>query len=99
MITLKNHKVQCVNPREMGLEGLIQTCTSRQVITIDTALAHLCAVTGINATVLLNYFPDERWVELNQPNNCYGKYLKIIRQTQFCNWEESVSSLLSCDLS
>ena len=99
LITLKKHGVQCINPRKIGLEGLIETCKSRQVITIDTALAHLCAVTGIKATVLLNYIPDERWVELSHPESCYRKYLKIIRQTQFCNWEESISSILDCGLS
>ena len=96
LMILQKHGVQCVNPREMGLKGLIQACRSKQVITIDTALAHLCATTGINATVLLNYIPDERWTELHHPNNCYGKYLTIVRQTQFCDWEDTVSSLLDC---
>ena len=58
--------VQCLNPRVMGLHGLIQTCRNKKIITIDTALAHLCAVMGSTATLLLNHIPDERWRELHQ---------------------------------
>ena len=52
--------VQCLNPREMGLKGLIRECRVKEIITIDTALAHLCAVMGSNAKLLLNHIPDER---------------------------------------
>ena len=95
LLILQERGVNCVKPKEIGIKGLIQTCRKKQIITIDTALAHLCAVTGINATVLLNYIPDERWFELDKPKNCYGRHLKIVRQTQFCNWEEALSSLTS----
>ena len=87
--------VQCLNPREIGLIGLIRNCTNRRIITIDTALAHLCAAMGAEATLLLNYIPDERWKELHQPTNCYGQHLKILQQTQFCNWENILSKLAS----
>ena len=93
---LKKLGVKCLNPREMGIQGLIQTCRNKKIITIDTALAHLCAVMGTNATLLLNYIPDERWKELHQFGNCYGKYLTILQQTQFCNWEDTLSSLITC---
>ena len=76
---LQKHGVQCLNPREMGLHGLIQTCRNKKIITIDTALAHLCAVMGSTATLLLNYIPDERWKELHQNKNCYGKYLILLK--------------------
>ena len=87
--------VNCLNPREIGLQGLIRNCRNKRIITIDTALAHLCAVMGASATLLLNHFPDERWRELDQPNHCYGQYLTILKQTQFCNWEDTFSSLLT----
>ena len=70
---LQQHGVQCLNPRKIGLSGLIRNCKNKKIITIDTALAHLCAVMGTKATMLLNYFPDERWTELHQANNCYGQ--------------------------
>lgn len=88
--------VRCLNPREVGLCGLIQICRNKKIITIDTALAHLCAVMGAPATLLLNQIPDERWRELHQPDHCYGQHLTILQQTQFCNWEGTLSSLLTC---
>ena len=94
-ITLHKAGVQCINPNDLGLNGLIKICHNNQVITIDTALAHLCAVTGKDATLLLNHMPDERWVELHRPENCYGKHLKIIQQTKFYNWEDALSTLLT----
>ena len=96
IIILQGIGVECLNPRDLGLKELVQKCRYKKIITIDTALAHLCAVTGTNATLLLNQIPDERWTELHQPYNCYGKYLTILQQTQFCNWEEPLSSLLNC---
>ena len=67
----------------MGLNGLIRNCRNKNIITIDTALAHLCAVMGTKATMLLNYIPDERWKELHQTKNCYGQYLTVLQQTHF----------------
>ena len=93
---LQKAGVQCINPRDIGLNGLLNKCRGNQVITIDTALAHLCAATGINATLLLNYIPDERWKELHQKDNCYGQYLTVLQQTQFCDWDSTLSSLLNC---
>ena len=87
--------VKCLNPRQIGLKGLIQSLKNKKIITIDTALAHICAVMGANATMLLNKYPDERWIELNQPFNCYGEYLNLIQQTQFCDWEDTLLSLLN----
>ena len=92
---LKRIGVQHLNPRNVGLKGLIHKCQNRHIITIDTALAHLCAVMGAKATLLLNKIPDERWMELHKPENCYGKNLRILQQTQFCNWDDVMSSLLA----
>ena len=41
---LKELGVQCLNPRNLGLSGLISSCKDRKIISIDTALAHVCAV-------------------------------------------------------
>ena len=93
---LKELGVRCLNPRNLGLSGLINYCKDKQIISIDTALAHICAVMGKNAILLLNQTPDERWVELHRTQNCYVRHIKIIRQTQFCVWEDALESLLSC---
>ena len=90
---LKGLDVQCINPRTLGLKALAENCRHKKIITIDTALAHLCAVTGIEAMLLLNIYHDERWIELSKPGNCYSDYLKVFRQTQFCNWEDILRSL------
>ena len=54
------------NPVDLGLTGLVNLCRGRRVISIDTALIHLCAAMGHAADLLLPRFPDERWVELSQ---------------------------------
>ncbi|WP_131592550.1 hypothetical protein [Synechococcus sp. BS55D] len=92
---LKALGVQCRDPRAIGLKGLIQLCLPREIITIDTALAHLCAVMGKDTTLLLNHFPDERWVELHQPHHCYGQHLRIKKQVHFSDWTETLSALIS----
>ena len=43
---LKELGVRCLNPRNLGLSGLINYCKDKQIISIDTALAHICAVMG-----------------------------------------------------
>ena len=58
-------------------------------MTIDTALAHLCAASGTEADLLLCLFPDERWQELHQPRHNYGQFNKIRRSNQFGDWSDS----------
>lgn len=96
---LEKAGVKCINPKNVGMSGLIDACRGKEIITIDTALAHLCAAMGKRATLLLNYCPDERWVELLRPENCYAKHLNIHHQTKFYDWEEAVSTLLTCSSS
>ena len=95
IIMLKELGVHYLNPRDTGLKGLIHKFRCKHIITIDTALAHLCAAMGAEATLLLNQFPDERWTELYKPENCYSKHLSILQQTQFCDWDYVMSSLLA----
>ena len=96
IVILEDIGVQCFNPRNSGLRTLLNKCRGKKIVTIDTALAHLCAVSGTKATLLLNQFPDERWVELHQDIHCYGQNLNILQQSQFCSWESVLSSLLTC---
>lgn len=81
------------NPVSLGLAGLVNLCRGSRVISIDTALIHLCAAMGHTADLLLPLFPDERWVELSHPQNSYGQYLSIQQSTQFGSWASLMSSL------
>ena len=90
---LQKHGIECLNPRKIGILGLIKKCSGRKVVTIDTALAHLCAGIGKKTTLLLNFMPDERWVELIQDGNCYSQHLTITRQSHFCDWKETLNTL------
>ena len=81
------------NPVALGLTGLVNLCLGRRVLSIDTALIHLCAAMGQAADLLLPHFPDERWVELSHPQNSYGQHLSIHRSTQFGSWSSVMSSL------
>lgn len=81
------------DPRAGGLEQLVRLTRARQVITIDTALAHLCAAMGHPAVVLLPRFADERWQELHRPAHSYGQCLKRFQSSQFGCWEALMASL------
>ena len=81
------------NPLVLGLTGLVNLCRSCHVLSIDTALIHLCAAMGHEADLLLPRFPDERWVELFNPQHNYGQYLNIHRSTHFGSWASVMASL------
>jgi len=85
--------VRLIDPRKGSLLDLIKRCRTSRVITIDTALAHLCAASGVKANLLLSLFADERWHELHRPENNYGQLLKIWRSSQFGSWSDVLSSL------
>ena len=81
------------NPVTLGITGLVDLCLNRRVITIDTALIHLCAAMGHAADLLLPRFPDERWFELAHPKHNYGQHLTFHRSTQFGSWSSVMASL------
>ncbi|MCP9775637.1 hypothetical protein [Cyanobium sp. WAJ14-Wanaka] len=85
--------VQLKNPQQGGLQQLSALIHANQVLTIDTALAHLCVALGETGIVLLPLFCDERWQELMQPHNSYAKLLSIKRSTQFGSWDELLAGL------
>ena len=62
------------------------------MVTIDTALVHICAAAGQRAELLLNLFPDERWKELHRPEHNYGELIKLWRSSQFGSWSTLLSS-------
>ena len=71
------------NPVTLGLKGLIELCNGRRILSIDTALIHLCAAMGHAAELFLPRFPDERWIELSNPLHNYGQHLSFHRSL---NW-------------
>ena len=90
---LKCIGVEVINPREGTLLDLIKICRVSRVVTIDTALVHLCAAAGQRADLLLSAFPDERWQELHRPEHHYGKLLNLWRSSQFGSWSGVLASL------
>ena len=87
--------VATLDPRKGTLLDLAQRCRVNHVITIDTALVHLCAAAGQRADLLLGCFPDERWQELHRPNHHYGQLINLWRSSQFGSWSAVLASLLS----
>ena len=85
--------VEVVEPHKENLVGLADRCRTSRVVTIDTALVHLCAAAGQRADLLLNYFPDERWNELHRPEHNYGQLIKIWPSSQFGSWSAVMDSL------
>ena len=85
--------VTVMDPRKGSLLDLIEKCQISRVVTIDTALAHLCAASGCKADVLLNIFADERWHELHKPMHNYGQLLKLWRSSCFGSWADILASL------
>ena len=82
------------NPAKGDAIDLLELAKShRQIISIDTALAHLCAVNNIHSNLLLSLFPDERWNYLLKKSSCYANNLNIYRQTQFGDWDPIVRQL------
>ena len=65
----------------------------RQVISIDTALVHLCAVNNIKANLLLTLFPDRRWNFLLKKGSYYAKNLTVFQQERFGNWSSTIEGL------
>ncbi len=63
------------------------------IITIDTALAHLCAAMNKEAILLLPKFHDERWHEIHNKNSSYGENLCIIKNQDFGSWKNIVETL------
>ena len=85
--------VRCVDPCAGGLLNLAREACGRRVITIDTALAHLCAACALPADLLLPRFHDERWFELHRPQHSYGRWLRVWRSPDFGSWSAVLPSL------
>jgi len=63
------------------------------IITVDTSLVHLAVACGRKVQLLLNLFPDERWVDLLSQEGSYRQLVTAHQQQQFHNWETPLRSL------
>ncbi len=90
---ISNMSISNLDPSSSDLKELAYFVQRKQVITIDTALAHLCASMNKKANVLLPLFHDERWFELHNKNNNYYN-LELIKNQEFCNWKILLKKLL-----
>jgi hypothetical protein len=94
----EQHQLQALgvtlhDPSKGDVLDLAQLAYRGQVLTIDTALAHLCAAMGHGAMVLLPRFADERWHELLRPDQCYHNHLQVILQQQFGCWQATLKAV------
>ena len=87
--------IRILDPRQGTLLDLARRCQTSRVITIDTALVHLCAAAGQRADLLLCAFPDERWQELHQREHHYGQLIQLWRSSQFGSWSSVLDSLIT----
>ncbi len=87
--------VRLHNPADGDVATLAKLIAGGQVVTIDTALAHLCAGFGQPAWVLLPLFADERWKELRKSQHCYGQALHFLEQSKYGCWQDPLSELLN----
>ena len=90
---LRGIGVEILDPRQRTLLELSELCRVSRVVTIDTALVHLCAAAGQRADLLLNAFPDERWQELHRPEHHYGQLIQLWQSSQFGSWSAVLASL------
>ena len=69
---------------------------SEMIITIDTALVHLCAALNISCILLLCYFHDERWFRLINSSvtpSSYTRVCNIIQQECYGDWSSVMKNL------
>ena len=81
------------NPAEGDVQDLATLVAGAQVISIDTALVHLCAAMGQAVQLLLPLFADERWAELLRPGHSYARWVQVWRQRRYGDWAEVLSRL------
>ena len=61
--------------------------------TVDTSLVHLSALCGREIHLMLNYCPDERWIDLLRRDGCYKRHIKLHQQQGFHQWGSVLRSL------
>uniref|UniRef100_UPI004048AFFB hypothetical protein n=1 Tax=Cyanobium sp. TaxID=2164130 RepID=UPI004048AFFB len=91
---LRQLGVQLVDPAAgdvLELAELVHCCD--QVISIDSALVHLCAAMGRAVHLLLPKYHDERWVALLPQGSSYARCCQVWRQARFDCWQAPLQQL------
>ena len=92
---LKSIGIRRYDPRKGTVKNLSKIVNvSKIVVTIDTALAHLCSAMGKRCTVLLPKYFDERWWDLTQKGMSYSENCRFIIQTRYGNWSNVIIELM-----
>lgn len=91
--------VELHDPSQGDVAALVDLVAGATVISIDTALAHLCACMGQPAWVLLPLFADERWLSLRHERHCYGQVLRFAQQHRYGCWQAPLQTVLNAVLS
>jgi Flp pilus assembly protein TadD len=63
------------------------------IITVDTAVAHLCGAMGLPAFVLLHSTPDWRWM-MHRTDCAWYPTMRIVRQHKAGDWSGVIGQLL-----
>ena len=72
--TLNSMGLQRYDPKQGDIKDLTELVFQHDyVITIDTALAHLCAAIGKKCVVMLPKYHDERWHDLMEGDTSYSR--------------------------
>jgi hypothetical protein len=91
---LRSLGLRLINPAAGDVLTLAKAVAgSQRVLSIDTALTHLCAALGKRVHLLLPRFRDERWRELLDPRSSYARYCLVRAQRRFGCWEGELSWL------
>ena len=69
------------------------------IVTVDTALLHICAAMDRQCITLLPIYPDERWYKLRKPGNMYSKNCAFIQQSIYGQWESELRSVFNLVIS
>lgn len=84
------------DPKQGTVADLVKLAKqAKRVITIDTALAHICAVSRVDCDLLLCRFHDERWHALlsDRSQSCYARHCSPIQQDTYGDWSSVLDRL------
>lgn len=91
---LETMGIRMYKPERYDVRALVEEVSKhREAISIDTALAHLCAAMGKQVRLLLPIHCDERWNQLVQEGTSYEKTCQITKQQNYGNWNREIKVL------
>jgi len=93
---LRQLGIALYDPKQGTVADLVKLAKqAKRVITIDTALAHICAVSRVDCDLLLCRFHDERWHALlsDRSQSCYARHCSPIQQDTYGDWSSVLDRL------